>query len=265
MSVLTRANRATGMSVASSSTRGRRLGALFSPPDCSSSSYTGTCTVSCEGEDECKDDEDYGEVNMNEGDEEQDQEESEEARQVVSRRPPGSPTPEELRVHRLTHYPFRSWCPACVAGRAKSWPHQRRKEEEEEAEGGVPNVSFDYCFLRDVTGGESIPVLVGRERNSKFLLAHVVPFKGAGVDWVVSQLVRDLRKMGIHGKVILKSDQENAITDVLHAVARRRGKEDEESITLVEASPKGESQSNGVAERAVQDIEEGVRTHKLDL
>ena len=42
------------------------------------------------------------------------------------------------------------------------------------------------------------PVLVGRERASKFVVAHVVPFKGGGVDWVVSQLVRDLRKMGIH-------------------------------------------------------------------
>ena len=37
------------------------------------------------------------------------------------------------------------------------------------------------------------------------------------------------------------------------------------AITLAGASPKGESQSNGVAERAVQDIEDGLRTHKLDL
>ena len=43
------------------------------------------------------------------------------------------------------------------------------------------------------------------------------------------------------------------------------GQEHEGAITLVESSPKGESQSNGVAERAVQDIEEGVRTHKLDI
>ena len=36
-------------------------------------------------------------------------------------------------------------------------------------------VSFDYCFLRDTTGGESIPVLVGREKYSKLMVAHVVP------------------------------------------------------------------------------------------
>ena len=200
-----------------------------------------------------------GQINVNEGDEE----ESEEARQGISRKPPVSPSPEELRIHRLTHYPFRSWCPACVAGRAKSWPHQRQQEDDDG--GGVPSVSFDYCFLRDTTGGESIPVLVGREKRSKFMVAHVVPYKGAGVDWVVGQLVRDLRKMGIHGKVILKSDQESAILNVLNEVARRRGQENTESITLVESAPKGESQSNGIAERAVQDLEEGTRTHKLDF
>ena len=46
-----------GVSVASTSSRhGRRLGASYSPSGCSSSSYTGLCTISCNGEDECKDD-----------------------------------------------------------------------------------------------------------------------------------------------------------------------------------------------------------------
>ena len=130
----------------------------------------------------------------------------------------------------------------------------------------MPTVCFDYCFLRDKPGGESVPVLVGRERKTRMVLAHVVPFKGSGVDWLVAQLLRDLRKFGLHGKVILKSDQENAVLDVLNSVCKARGKEGGgSSITLVEASPKGESQSNGVAERAVQDIEEGARAHKLDL
>ena len=85
-------------------------------------------------------------------------------------------------------------------------------------------MSVDYCFLRDQPGGESIPVLVGRERErqSGMILAHVVPHKG-DVEWLVKQLVRDLRKLGAHGKVILKSDQESAILDLLQKVARARG------------------------------------------
>ena len=48
------------------------------------------------------------------------------------------------------------------------------------------------------------------------MMVHVVPFKGGGVDWFVR--ARDLRIMDAHGKVILKSDQENAISNVLNDV-----------------------------------------------
>ena len=59
----------------------------------------------------------------------------------------------------------------------------------------------------------------------------------------MGQLLRDLGKMGAHGKVILKSDQENAILDVLKDVCKQRGKENESAVTFVESSPKSESQS----------------------
>ena len=102
-----------------------------------------------------------------------------------------------------------------------------------------------------------------RARDGWSRKEDVVPCKGGGADWLEGQLLRDLRKMGAHGKVVLKSDQENAILDVLNDVCKQRGKENDSAVTLVESSPKGESKSNGIAERAVQDLE-GVRTHKLD-
>ena len=102
--------------------------------------------------------------------------------------------------------------------------------------------------MRDHPGGESVPVMVVREKRTKMMIAHVVPFKGGGVDWLVGQLLRDLGKMGAHGKVILKSDQENALLDVLNDVCKQRGKENESAVTFVESSPKSESQSNGIAE-----------------
>ena len=49
--------------------------------------------------------------------------------------------------------------------------------------GEVPTICFDYCFLRDHPGGESVLVMVGLEKRSKMKLAHVMPFKGGGVDW----------------------------------------------------------------------------------
>ena len=155
-------------------------------------------------------------------------EEVEEAREGKTRAPPKGPSEEQVRVHRLTHCPFRSYCPQCVAGRAKSWPHFRQEVSDD---GGVSTICFDYCFLRDHPGGESVPVLVGPEKRTKMMLVHVVPFKGGGVDWLVDQLIRDFRKMGVHGKVVLKSDQENPILDVLNDVCKQRGKESDSALS----------------------------------
>ena len=162
------------------------------------------------------------------GQEEQ-HEEVEEAREGKTRTLPKGPAAEQIRVHRLTHCPFRSWYPQCVAGRAKSWPHFRQEVDDD---GGVPTICFDYCFLRDHPGGESVPVMVGREKRTKMMIAHVVPFKQ--VEWI-GQWVKcfaTLRKMGAHGKVILKSDQENAILDVLNDVCKQRRKENESAGNL---------------------------------
>ena len=53
------------------------------------------------------------------------------------------------------------------------------------------------------------------------------------------------------------------MVDVLNDVCKQRGKESGSAVTSW--SPKGESQFKGLAQRAVQDLEEEVRTHKLDL
>ena len=60
--------------------------------------------------------------------------------------------------------------------------------------------------------------------------------------------------------IIIKSDQENAIVDVLKEIRRLR-----KSNTELEHSPVEEHESNGVAERAVQQHEGMCRTGKLAL
>ena len=134
-------------------------------------------------------------------------------------------------------------------------------------DGKVPTICFDYCFLRDhataKASGESVLVMVGRDKRSKMVLAHVVPFKGGGVDGLVGHLLRDL-KNGCPRRSHSRSDQEIAILDVLSDVCKQKGKESDSAVTLLESSPKEESQSNGIAERAVQHLE-GVGTHKFDL
>ena len=122
-----------------------------------------------------------------------------------------------------------------------------------------PEVCWDYCFPRDGPGSNYVVVLVGQDRQSRATVAHVVPFKGADQEWVAEQCARDLLRFGLHGHVVLKSDQENVVVDVLREVAKLRG----EQRTFVDQSPVGDSQGNGVAERALRAMEKLIRIHKL--
>ena len=63
------------------------------------------------------------------------------------------PCAAEIALHNLTHLPFRDWCPYCVQGKAVSYPHRKRKEEENE----VPGVSSDYMGIkhREVEEGQN--------------------------------------------------------------------------------------------------------------
>ena len=70
--------------------------------------------------------------------------------------------------------------------------------------------------------------------------AHVVPLKGAVIDWVIQQCARDLERLGHHGQITLKSDQEAAIVDVLREIANLRGSP---------GTPAADTQSNGFIDR----------------
>ena len=56
-----------------------------------------------------------------------------------------APSLEERCKHRLTHLPYSSWCPDCVAGRAMDDAHRRRNLADPSQ---APEFHFDYCFLR---------------------------------------------------------------------------------------------------------------------
>ena len=93
------------------------------------------------------------------------------------------------------------------------------------------------------------------------IACHVVPVKGASSDFTVKQIVRDLQRMGEHGPLTIRSDQEPALVDCLRAVAKARG----EANTNLEMAAKSDSQGNGRAERAVQMMEEMLRVNILSL
>ena len=79
---------------------------------------------------------------------------------------------------------------------------------------------------------------------------------------MAEQIVDDLETVGLAGeRIIIKADQEAAITDLQRTVARRR----KYYGSALEQSRGVDSNSNGKVERAIQDLKGLVRTLKAAL
>ncbi|CAE8634939.1 unnamed protein product [Polarella glacialis] len=164
--------------------------------------------------------------------------EAEEATNAKVLKDPRQPTQQEVEEHCATHLPFRSWCSQCVRGRKKNPAHYNQKRV---AAGSVPSVHLDYCFLRD-GDEELLTVIVVRDKITGATFAAAVSKKGSADENVVEQTAEFVRRLG-HPKLLIKSDQEPSIIDFSRA----------------------KSQSNGVAEAAVQIVEDILRTLKLGV
>ena len=130
-------------------------------------------------------------------------------------------------------------------------------------------------------------ILVAKEKSSKMTLATMVPMKGTSMEYPIVRTLTFLKEIGLEGAdIVLKSDQENAIKDLLNKVATRRSAKSkmektdgppadpqscqpcgQEAVgrTIHESSPVWSSQSNGFIERAIQAVEGQIRTMKLDF
>ena len=169
-------------------------------------------------------------------------------------RDPKLPSQEEIRAHELTHLPYRSWCVHCVRGKGKSMDHKRGEKDEERRE-----VQMDYCFMGGREDKKARCVLVAKDRASRSIMSSVVPVKGTRDEFVAKRVRAFIRELGLeHVDLTLKGDQEPAIQDLMNEVARIR----KPAATLIEESPVGESQSNGVIERGVQTAEGQIRVLK---
>ena len=58
---------------------------------------------------------------------------------------PKQPTKAQIALHNLTHLPYRSWCPHCLAARRPNASHRRNKSSSGRT---VPLFCADYAFIR---------------------------------------------------------------------------------------------------------------------
>ena len=109
-------------------------------------------------------------------------------------------------------------------------------------------------------------VMVDESTGNKYM--PVVSQKGLGasgeMQWLVKDAQAELKAWGHPGaednKLILKSDGEPAIVAAREALARCHG-----GLVTPEQPPRGEHQTNGVAEEAGRTIRDHARVQKLDL
>ena len=143
--------------------------------------------------------------------------------------------------------PYRNWCPVCVQARGRDADHRKEVGKDRD----LSEFSFDYCFPGDEFG-RKLTVLVGRERVSGMKMAVTIPMKAStgkfGMDCAL-ELIEGCWDGAT--KVVFRSDQEPSIQMLVKDLVSERT----EGQTVVEESPVGSSGSNGVVERAVQEVE----------
>ena len=87
---------------------------------------------------------------------------------------PKQPSAQDIAMHNLTHFPYRDWCPHCVASRRPNTPHRSRALEERK----IPLVVADYCYLRDSKDRDLATCLVVGVYPYRMTMATVVDMKG---------------------------------------------------------------------------------------
>ena len=179
---------------------------------------------------------------------------------------PSDPTPEERERHNKTHVPHRPWCAICIKARGREDKHYSQTKQEMEM--GLPRVDLDYAQVEDVVPS-TLPeqpeephkkrLLIGRDRWTKSVQAHLVRCKGLDDPTIVKRVTEAVDELG-YRKLIIKTDGEPALVNVQEAVARRRTHE-----TLMENPRAYDPQANGGAERAVAEVKAQMRAIKIGL
>ena len=172
---------------------------------------------------------------------------------------PATPSAEERALHEASgHVPYRSWCQRCIAARAADKPHfagssnqiQMKPCQELSLTSRISDERrIKYCqFLPSM---QSMLVLRACQQ-------HFVPRKHS-VEYLVETILAFVEALG-HNVVMLHSDQEPVLVQLLKAVQSRRVKR-----TLVRHGPRASHQSQGKFENANRVINGVCRAMWLSL
>ena len=115
---------------------------------------------------------------------------------------------------------------------------------------------MDCCFLKRHGDVNMVPFIVIRDHQTRTTFSHKLLGKSTTDEdysrYMVHAVMNDLKSLD-YKKIVLKSDQEKALVALQERLRQLRNGINEQ--TILENSPVGESQSNGVVEKAVQGVE----------
>ena len=120
---------------------------------------------------------------------------------------PKQPSAQDIAMHNLTHFPYRDWCPHCVASRRPNTPHRSRALEERK----IPLVVADYCHLRDSKDQDLATCLVVGVYPYRMTMATVVDMKGRDEN-AIKRVSKFFKMCGLTN-FAMKSDQETSLKD----------------------------------------------------
>ena len=150
------------------------------------------------------------------------------------------PTDEEVARHNETHLPYRAWCKVCVQGKARQSGHKARPVEVTER----TLVQVDHCHMTcdDIAGKPKLTMFVAVENRHGEVLSLLIRKKGSSDEYNVKGFAAWLDALE-SGPVIVRSDAEPAIGDVVKEAVSRR-----EEKTELQLSPKRSKGALGAAE-----------------
>ena len=166
------------------------------------------------------------------------------------------PSRRQIEEHALeNHAVYRSWCPACVEGRATGSKHRARTEAEKEERG--PTIHADFFYMS--TEEDSAPFLALKSGMSGRLQAIALESKTSN-EYVQKAIARFVEETG-HKRVVFMSDTEPALVKLKQdAAVKLRNVE-----VVHRTAPVGDHRANGNAEVAVREIKRQMRSIRISL
>ena len=123
---------------------------------------------------------------------------------------------------------------------------------------------MDFMFMGEEEAGQTLAMLVARERCLRAMMSCVAWRKSSG-EFLGKRVLAFMREFGCELEAVtVKTDNEQALVAVADMVARMRAVKGGVKMAM-EHAPVHSSRNNGVVERAVQSVQGMVRTMRSAL